>query len=80
MYFDLLKAFDYIERVVKSGKNRKRLILLHRCATSSEQPSCTRTMRGQFVGDLKIWRQFPIEILRNQDFLDSLQKKDKIAI
>ena len=37
--FDLLKAFVYIERVVKSDLFRKRPILLHTCATCSELPS-----------------------------------------
>ena len=39
-YFDLLKAFGYIERVVKSEtKFRKRSIFFYMCATCSELPS-----------------------------------------
>ena len=51
MQFDLLKAFGYIERVVKSEeKNRKRPISHHTCATCSELPSDISTMGLRFIG------------------------------
>ena len=45
MYFDLLKAFGYIEKFVKSDFFcLKRPILLHTCATCPESPSRKSTM------------------------------------
>ena len=38
-YFEWLKAFGYIDRVVKSYFLQKKPILLHMCATCSELPS-----------------------------------------
>ena len=43
-YFDLLKAFEYIEMSVKSDFFWKRLNLIHMCATWSELPSYTSAM------------------------------------
>ena len=44
-HFDLLKAFGYIERIVKSEKiKRKRPILHYTCAICSEMPSYISTM------------------------------------
>ena len=44
-YFDLLKAFGYIKRVVKSDLFWKRPILYHRCTTCSELSSYITTMK-----------------------------------
>ena len=49
-YFDLLKAFDYIERVVKFDfffSNRP--TLLYMCATCSELPSYISTKFNTFT-------------------------------
>ena len=45
-HFDLLKAFDYIERIVKFDffSEKKRPCVHHACATWDEQPSSIETM------------------------------------
>ena len=51
--FDLIKAFGYIERVVKSDSFFGKYILSHyACATCSEQSSYIKTMANVLNGQI----------------------------
>ena len=61
--FDLLKAYDYIERVVASDFFfRKSPFLHHTCATCSEQPSHIKTMIYTHIKMLLLQRDSALKL------------------
>ena len=57
-HFDLLKAFGYIDRVVKSDFFRKRPILLDMCATCFDLPSYISTFLATLCIQLMTWAHY----------------------